>query len=51
MDIETLQLPRNVVIEMLRVQPENVLREIFWKAFKSWDTYHLDAERVKNGTR
>jgi len=51
MDAKTVRLPQDTIVHMLKALPEDVLRDIFWKAFAEVDTSPLaEDERVSLAT-
>ncbi len=41
MGVKTVSLPQDAIVHMLRALPEDVLRDIFWKAFLEVDDFPL----------
>jgi len=44
MTVKTVKLPQDAIIQMLKALPEDVLRDIFWKAFTEVDNSPLTEE-------
>ena len=41
MSSKSVKLPKDAIVQMLKSLPEDVLRDIFWKAFAEVDTSPL----------